>query len=126
MAPAPSYVLLVGDGHFDFKNYFGNSGPNYLPPLLGDFDPFIGETASDNQYVTEIGDDILPDVFIGRLPANTPGEATAMDNKILSYEQSPVQGDWAKRLTFVADNADQGGNFPVSSDIIADNYLPMG
>lgn len=125
-APAPSYVLLVGDGHFDFKNYMGNSGPNYLPPLLGEFDPFIGEAASDNRYVTVSGEDILPDMFIGRLPANTPDEITAMVSKIIFYEQDPDHGNWEKLLTFVADNADQGGNFPVSSDKIADNYLPEG
>jgi hypothetical protein len=125
-SPAPSFVLLVGDGNYDFKNNYGDSDPNYVPPFLGEFDPWIGETSSDNRYVTVSGDDILPDMAIGRLPANTVSEVTAMVDKILSYEQDPAQGDWNTRLTFVADNADSGGNFPVLSDNIADNYLPPG
>ena len=124
IAPAPSYVLLVGDGHYDLQNNYGDSGPNYIPPFLGEFDPWIGETASDNRFVTVSGDDILPDMYIGRLPANSAAETTAMVNKILSYEQNPTQGDWNTHLTFVADNADAGGNFPALSDNIADNYLP--
>jgi hypothetical protein len=122
--PAPSYVLLVGDGHYDYKDYYGDSGPIYIPPFLGDFDPWIGETASDNRFVTVSGDDILPDMYIGRLPVNSVSETSAMVNKILSYEQTPAQGDWNTQLTFMADNADEGGNFPVLSDNIADHYLP--
>jgi hypothetical protein len=124
IAPAPSYVLLVGDGHYDFKDNYGDSGPNYVPPFLGEFDPWIGETAADNRYVTVSGNDILPDMSIGRLPANSASETTAMVNKILSYEQNPSQGDWNNHLTFVADNADAGGDFPGLSDNIADHYLP--
>jgi len=122
--PAPAYVLLVGDGHFDFLDYYGGSGPEYIPPYLGEFDPWIGETASDNRYVTVSGEDILPDMFIGRLPVNNVDETIAMVNKILAYEQSPIQGDWNNRLTFIADNADAAGNFPVLSDKIANHFLP--
>ncbi len=120
-APVPVFVLLVGDGHMDFKNNYGNSGSFYIPPYLGEFDPWIGETASDNRYVTVRGDDILPDMYIGRLPVNSVAETSAMVTKILSYDQAPLQGDWNTHLTFVADNADLGGNFPVHSDLIADH-----
>ncbi len=124
IAPAASYVLLVGDGHYDFKNYYGDSGPNYIPPFLGEFDPWIGETASDNRFVTISGEDNLADMYIGRLPANNATETSAMVNKTLFYEQNPAQGDWDTRLTFVADNADAGGNFPALSDNISDHLLP--
>jgi hypothetical protein len=126
ISPAPSYVLLVGDGHYDFKDNYGGSGPNYIPPFLGEFDPWIGETTSDNRFVTVSGDDILPDMYIGRLPANSVSETSAMVSKILYYELNPAQGNWNTRLTFVADNADGGGNFPAFSDNIADHYLPDG
>ncbi len=123
--PAPSYVLIVGDGHYDYLNNYGDSGPNYIPPYLGEFDPWIGETASDNRYVTVSGDDILPDMATGRLPANSAEETAAMVDKILYYEQNPAAGDWTTRVTFIADNADAGGNFPVLSDHIVDQ-LPEG
>lgn len=122
--PAPAYVLLVGDGHYDPKNNLGTSGPVYIPPYLGEFDPWIGETASDNRFVTVSGNDNLPDMFIGRLPANSAAETTAMVNKIVSYEHSPTPSEWNIRLTLVADDADSAGNFPALSDQIADQYLP--
>ena len=120
-SPAPAYVLLVGDGHYDFKDYYKGSGANYMPPFLGEYDPWIGETASDNSFVTVSGGDILPDMYIGRLPATSAAETTAMVSKILAYEQQPLQGDWNTRLAFVADNADSGGNFPTLSNAIADH-----
>ncbi|MGA9347303.1 MAG: C25 family cysteine peptidase [Anaerolineae bacterium] len=122
--PAPSYVLLVGDGNFDFKNNLGNSPLNRIPPYLALVDPTIGETASDNLYVTVNGDDILPDMHIGRLPVNSSAEASTVINKILDYEQNPPSGDWNQRALFVADNADDAGDFAALSDDIADNYLP--
>ncbi len=38
-APAPSYALLVGDGHYDPKNHGKHGMPSYLPPYLAPVDP---------------------------------------------------------------------------------------
>jgi hypothetical protein len=123
--PAPAYVLLVGDGNFDFKNNRGWGEPNYVPPYLADVDPYIGETATDNQYVCVSGGDLLPDMDIGRLPVQTSAQASTMVNKILNYEQNPPSDDWNKSVLFVADNQpDPAGNFWDLSDDIANNYLP--
>ena len=124
VAPAPSYVLLVGDGSLDFKDNLGTGELNYIPPYLANVDPFWDETATDNRYVTVSGDDILPDMFIGRLPVQTSAQASTMVNKILNYEQNPPGGDWNKSVLFLADNADAAGDFATLSDDIADNYLP--
>jgi hypothetical protein len=123
--PAPSYVLLVGDGNYDFKNNLGNSPPNYVPPYLSRVDPSLGETACDNHYVAVNGDDILPDMHIGRLPVTSSAEASTVINKILDYEQPPPDGDWNQKALFVADNVpDDAGDFVALSDDIVDNYLP--
>jgi hypothetical protein len=124
IAPAPSYVLLVGDGNFDFKDNLGIGEPNYIPPYLVHVDPTLGETAADNRYATVSGDDILPDMHIGRLPVQTSAQASTMVNKILNYEQNPPIGDWNKDVLFVADNQDSAGDFDALSDDLADNYLP--
>jgi hypothetical protein len=115
-APAPLYVLLVGDGTYDFKNYSGYNNPNLMPPYLAQVDPWWGETASDNQYVTLAGSDNLPDLLIGRLPVNSAAEATALVNKIIQYEANPSPGSWNGNQLFVADNPDGGGNFHSSAD----------
>lgn len=109
--PAPLYVLLVGDGSYDFKNYSGFNPPTLLPPYLAHVDPWWGETAADNQLATVAGQDNLPDLLIGRLSAATPAELTAMVDKIIQYETNPAPGDWNAAQIFVADNPDGAGDF---------------
>ncbi len=122
--PAPTYVLLVGDGHYDFKDYLQSGLPNLIPPYLAYVDPWIGETAADNRYVSLVGDDVLADMLLGRLPVNSPEEAAAVVDKILAYRRATGPADWQGRVLFVADNADGAGNFPALSDEIANSYLP--
>jgi len=123
--PEPLFVLLVGDGNYDFKDYLGRGEPNYIPPYLADVDHYKGETAADNRYVSvDGGDDFLPDMHIGRLPVKTATETAAMVSKILNYEQNPPQDGWNSRVTFIADDADDDDDFALLSDDIADNSLP--
>jgi hypothetical protein len=135
--PRPSYVLLVGDGNYDFKNYKGYGEPNFVPPYLACVGPQMCEIAADNRYVCVSGTDNMPDMFIGRLPVKTPDEADAVIDKILAYEASPP-ADWRRRTLFAADSPDNSGGIPYPdvcssppgnhfwclSDYIADNYLP--
>ncbi|MCO6449563.1 MAG: hypothetical protein J5I90_02130 [Caldilineales bacterium] len=123
-APAPAYVLLVGDGTFDYLNYKQTNRKNYIPPLLAVVDPFVKETASDNRLVTIVGDDNVPDMFVGRFPANSAAEVTTLVNKTVAYETTPWPGDWKIHNLFVADNADTAGNFAALSNEVADNLLP--
>jgi hypothetical protein len=60
--PAPTYVLLVGDGSYDFKNYSGYNPQTFIPPYLAHVDPWWGETATDNRFVTISGGDRLPEM----------------------------------------------------------------
>ena len=119
-APAPRFVLLVGDGHYDFKNFLGTNTPNFIPPYLKMVDPYIGETATDNRLVTVVGDDPLPDMAIGRLPVNTYDEINSMVSKIVAYETAPLSGDWNLRHLFISDNPDSAGNFWELSNAVAD------
>jgi len=92
-APAPAYVVLLGDGHYDPKDYLNYHRTSYIPPYLANVDPWIGETAADNRYVTLVGADIIPDMMQGRLSVNSLAEANAFVNKIIAYETTPVPGD---------------------------------
>ena len=132
-APPPSHVLLLGDGTYDYKDLLGLAPgrKNYMPPYEAPVDiqadyprlQIPGEAAADNRYVCVSGGDLLPDLHLGRLPANSPAEARAMVDKIMAYEAaSPA--DWQSRLLFIADNRDAGGNFPYFSNVIIDNHLP--
>ena len=121
----PQFVLLVGDGHYDFRGVSGTTQPNLIPPYLIDIDPWFGETAADNRYVSIDGpDDYLPEMSIGRIPARTPADVTAVVDKILAYEAAPA-GDWQKRIVFAADRTTGfDANFQAISDDIRRNWLP--
>ena len=127
-------MLLVGDGHYDFKNVTSTQRtpatfqPNLIPPYLIRIDPWIGETAADNRYVSVDGSsDFMPDMAIGRIPARTAAEVTAVVNKILAYENPNVthDGAWQNMVTFVAGRAnDPAGDFQYMSDRTRLNFLP--
>jgi hypothetical protein len=120
---APSYVLLVGDGTYDFRHHKTNTATTYMPPYLAMVDANLGETAADNRFAAVAGDDILPDLSVGRLPATRASEVEAMVSKILNYETSPAVGDWNHNVLFVADDLEGGGgDFYRLSDEIADGY----
>jgi hypothetical protein len=108
----PTYILLVGDGTTDPKRYQASSSITFIPPFLADVDPWAGETASDNRFVTLEGKDNLPEMLIGRLPTNSTDEVQAMISKIVKYETEPEPGSWSGLGSYVADNGDSAGDFP--------------
>lgn len=143
----PSYVLLVGGGNYDPKGYcvppatclntYFKTPPNstLIPPYLRMVDPLgYQETASDSQLVAFGGPQTLPEMSIGRLPADTPADVDALVTKILNYENPPM-GTWRSTVSFVTDSAynpdgtvNRGGDFWYYSEQIAGNptYFPTG
>ena len=101
--PALKYVVLVGDATYDIKDNWGAGSITYVPTYLT-FTDYLGETATDQWFVQISGTDALPDISIGRLPANSVAEATAMVNKIITYEQADNTKSWEKSVLLTADN----------------------
>ncbi|NJO07618.1 MAG: hypothetical protein HC876_20045 [Chloroflexaceae bacterium] len=126
-APAPLYVVLLGDGHWNLLNHapatYGDD-PILMPPNLAWVDPWQGETDSANQLVTLVGDDALPDMMIGRIPVNTPAELAQVIDKIIIYEQQGPQ-PWHQNITMVADNVpDTAGDFVQTTENLLERYVP--
>ncbi len=126
-SPAPRFVVLIGDGTSDMRNYLRTSAPTFIPPYLANVDPDLKETAADNLFVRIVGNDPIPDMALGRMSVNTPAEAAAMIDKVIAYEtqcQCGQGGDsWNKNTLFISDNlAHGGGDFYYYSDEIADGY----
>ena len=118
--PSPRYVLLLGDATFDFKDHLQTSVTNQVPPLMVKTSYLW--TASDPSYAAVNGDDLLPDLAIGRLPAATLAEAQAMVQKIVAYETGDA-GLTRAPVVLVADNADRAGNFEADADTLAASQL---
>ncbi|HUW08929.1 MAG TPA: C25 family cysteine peptidase, partial [Anaerolineae bacterium] len=122
-SPAPAFVVLVGDGVTDMRRYIGSSATTYIPPYLYLADPILGETAAENRFVLFDGDDLIPDMHIGRLPVNDMTQAEAMVDKIIAYETACSCNGWSDNVLFISDDLEGGGgNFYEFSDVIADGY----
>lgn len=123
----PTYIFLVGDGTWNLKNSpFYNNPKIYIPPLLGWIDPWQGEMESSSLLANVVGDDILPDVMIGRLTANSTAEITSYIDKVTAYETMPLRS-WQQNLMFIADNVpDPTGDFVYSSEQVIADYVRPG
>jgi hypothetical protein len=122
--PAPAYVVLFGDGNYDPKNYLKFNRTSYIPPYLLPVDPWIQETAGDNRYVTLSGNDVMPDMMLGRLAVNSAAEADTVVAKIIAYEHNSASSDWRRQFLAVADNADAAGYYNVISDNLINCCVP--
>ncbi|HEY2411658.1 MAG TPA: C25 family cysteine peptidase [Pirellulaceae bacterium] len=72
------------------------------------------QIASDNWYA-DLDDDNLPDIAIGRIPADSPAELTRIVTKILAYERNNDFGAWRQRVNFIAG---VGGFSPLLDTVI--------
>ena len=133
-SPAPTYVLLVGDAHYDYKQVTKqlyatyDLYPNFVPTYHG-WAPESGETAMDQRFVNIVGDDALPDMLIGRLSVQTPQELTGIIQKIIDYEENPKIGPWQATLVQVADdelNNPSDETFETSRDKLIQQIIPVG
>lgn len=102
----PRWFVLLGDGSFDYKraippvDVYDNR--TFIPVRLYD-SPFF-ETATDNWFADVQGNDLYPDVYLGRLPVESVEEAHAVVNKILDYERRDYAGNFEERFLIVADD----------------------
>ena len=123
--PAPQFLTLVGDGHWNFKGFNPDlypPTPQHIPPYLAWVDPTQGEVPAD-AWFGDINGDRLPDVAVGRLAVNTLSEAEAVVAKTINYQGDRRLEPWQQKAVFVADNPDGAGDFPAVSDEIINNYL---
>ncbi|MBN1998463.1 type IX secretion system sortase PorU [candidate division KSB1 bacterium] len=126
----PAYVLLLGDGHYDYKNILNYDTPNLIPPYES-ADRYESSTrTTDDWFTYTSGYSAGMQIAIGRLPARNIEEAQYMVDKIVAYETKPDYGEWRKTITIVADDElSQTGteNEPEhtnQAETLADNFTP--
>lgn len=126
-APIPKYLILFGDGHWNFKGFNTDlypMDPQQVPPYLAWVDPWQGEVPADNRYA-DIDDDGNPDIIVGRIPVGNLEQAQAVIDKLVSYRTGYRKQDWQRRALFVADRTDPvAGDFISFTDKIIEAYLP--
>ena len=112
--PAPYLVVLMGGGCFDYKNNYGMSPPNRIPPYEAD------DLTYDEWYARVVGEDDLPDLAIGRLPVRTREEAQLVVDRLIAYDRAPERGSWQNRVLFVADDEKRSGKAPIEPEFTRD------
>ena len=90
--PMLEYVLLIGDvdGFAEFPSFY--YGPE--------------NDVTDQEYTHLIGEDVIPDVFIGRLSIDSLSELAVIMSKTIQYVRDPLAYDqnWLDRGLIVAGN----------------------
>ncbi len=129
----PKYVLLWGDGHYDFKNITTDK-KNYVPPYESiNYDKVFDATDSyttDDFFGRVEGDDLLVDLAVGRMTIQADYEGKAMVGKIDHYENNSSEGNWQTNVTLVADDSKKrsgsdGSTHTTASEKLSKNNLPL-
>lgn len=125
----PKYVLLFGDGHYDYRNIEGY-GKNFIPPYETEESLLlIYSYPTDDFYARIIGNDTFIDISVGRLNIQSIEEAKAIVDKIIRYETNKDFGQWRNLITLVADDGkttkgDDGDIHTNQSETLARNTIP--
>ncbi|MEE8524340.1 MAG: C25 family cysteine peptidase, partial [Thermoanaerobaculia bacterium] len=151
-APRPRFVLLVGDASWDARNELVEEGNypalsfrrrdarslNRVPSTPYAEDAHLnrrgliptwtqadsqGQAASDNYFVAVDGDDVLPDMAIGRLPVVEAAEVSAIVDKTIRYVTAPEVGPWRRNALFIAN---ESRSFQNKSDNLARKLSAAG
>ncbi len=117
--PAPTYVLLAGDANVDYRDYLLTGKQNVVPPHLI-FVSYLVPT--DNWYVCmDGGNDLMPDMFIGRIPGSSATMVSQEISKIMRF--SPASSSSTSAVLLVSDNGES--SFEDLNEALIP-YLPAG
>jgi hypothetical protein len=108
----PEYVMLLGDGSYDYKGIEATDYINRVPTFQIEGKNELDSRETDHFYVT-LQDNVSlsslkPSISIGRVPANSVVDVETFLEKQIQYANQYVQGSdrngWQSLLTFVADD----------------------
>ncbi len=127
----PGYVLLLGDGTYDFKGIASHINQNWIPTYQ-DSSLYDSDTrTTDDWFACVRGRDWLPEFSIGRVPVQSTEQAQNVLDKIVNYESNPEFGAWRNTITIVADDEFGGADsyneitHVVDAEDIAEHYYPQ-
>lgn len=126
------YVVLVGDApEIDTNASFAN------PATSRSIEPdtvaavvtrrFGGEASFATDFgFADFDGDKLPDVAVGRLPAESPQEVAALAEKIVTYEELSLSGPWRRKVNFVAGVGGFGALADAAIEVCARQFITQG
>lgn len=105
-APAPRYLLLVGDATTDYRGYLAQRPQNPVSPPENVIPPYLvpvsfsGETVSDAR-LADVDGDMQPEMAVGRWPVDSRAAVESLVARTLAYEA----GEASPRTLFAADGS---------------------
>jgi hypothetical protein len=128
----PQYVILWGDGHYDYKN-INTSAVNYIPvyqstPAYIAFSEINNDFATDDFFMRIDGNDDVADIAVGRLTINSNEEGKWIVDKINHYENNSSNDSWRTNAILLADDGptDDSSDGPLhttQSEKLAKHYI---
>ncbi len=129
----PFYVVLWGDGHYDFRN-ISTRKINYIPAyqFADNYESFNSTVSytSDDFYGFLVGNDWVIDVVVSRVPIYDDQTGLNYVEKLRIYETSYKASKWSSTALFCADDSPQskgaydGKQHTQDSETITNYYLP--
>ena len=121
----PRFLLLFGDGHYDYRGIEEGGDENNLVPVY-ESNNMLSELlnyTSDDYFAlldttegrwpwpgtSRISDERI-DLGVGRVPARTLQEAEGYVDKVIRYEDPETFGAWRGRATYLADDSFPGND----------------
>jgi hypothetical protein len=126
ISPAPASVLLVGDTSWGYDKPITHRAywtqHCYVPTMMA-WTSAWGTSAADSRLVCLVGDDKVPDMFVGRFPVSTAEQTDVIVNKVVQYEADPLIGPWRKRIQLLAG---EGATFERACVDLDSAFVPVG
>ena len=102
----PAYIALMGDMSYDYRHILSSSRLNYIPSI-----PYqqitYGQAVADNNFVAVSGNDVFPDMAIGRLSCETIAEADVLVDKIINYPADNGK-EWKQNVLLIGGGSGVG------------------
>ena len=95
--PELAYIQLIGDSP-------------QIPTLMHSAGAVYGTGGSDPSYVMLVGNDLYPDLFIGRFSAENIAHLYTQIERTIYYERDIVDGEWLNKAFGLAGNESGGHN----------------
>ena len=117
--PTPAFVILIGDASYDYKFVYRDfKAINYVPSF--------GYPVSDAALSVWDSLSVIPQLYTGRIPINSPDELDTYAENVRRYGNTP-NDEWNKRyLLFSGGDPTAGAqieNFRATNQLVADDYI---
>ncbi len=126
---APEYVLLYGNGSYDY--FDTEEKHNNFVPMLESMESLyeVNSYFTDDYYARVDGNDSKIDLAIARLPIENSQEADTYFQKYVDYENNSDFSEWRSRITLLADDGltshgDDGNEHTYRSEVLS-SQLPQ-